>query len=209
VTIFLASASVAAAAPSSRIGWTTDALNFVRNGDAEKGMAVAQTCDACHGASPENDPSSFPYLSGQLATYLFKQMQDYKNGSRASQIMKGIMANLSDQDIADVAAYYSRQPLPPTAAPLRFENAEILVEHGDGKRILPPCAACHGSSGQGERVDTPALAGQKASYLEQTLLAYQSDARANDLYQRMRLIARQLSREEIQQLARYYAGLGR
>jgi cytochrome c553 len=195
--------------PSTHVAWTPATLALVRSGNAEKGGEIAQGCETCHAAKPENDKSEFPYLNGQVATYLFRQLQDYKRGNRSNEVMKSIAAGLSERDMADVAVYYSQQPLPATAVPVRFEAAESLVYRGDGKRILPPCAACHGAKGQGEPVDTPALAGQKASYLEQTLLAYQSGARANDLYQRMRLLAQQLGNDEIRELARYYAGLSR
>ena len=89
------------------------------------------------------------------------------------------------------------------------EAAEVLVKEGDSRRILPPCTACHEASGTGQKIDVPAIAGQNAAYLEQTLLDYKSGARKNDLYARMRDITRQLSEEEIKEVARYYAGLKR
>jgi cytochrome c553 len=79
-----------------------------------------------------------------------------------------------------------------------------MVEEGDGKRILPPCAVCHGANGQGEKMDIPALAGQRADYLAKTLLEYKSGQRHNDIYGRMRLIADELSETEIRELAQYY-----
>jgi cytochrome c553 len=196
------------AEPSSKLAWTPETLDFVKRGNAEKGQSLAAACDACHGPNvqvPEN-----PALHGQSAAYLYKQLHDYKDGSRSNAIMAGFAAGLSDQDMADLAAWYSRQPGPKGAAVGEAaEAAEQLVEKGDGKRILTPCAVCHGDGGQGLSPDNPALAGQKAAYLEQTLLAYKSGARHNDVYSRMRLLSQRLSDEEIRQLARYYAGLNR
>ena len=195
------------AEPSSKVAWTLDTLHLVEKGDAAKGKQLAQTCDSCHAATPQNASSPNPSLQGQLATYLYKQLRDYKDGSRPNPVMAGMAAGLSDQDMADVAAYYSRE----TGPSWRKESfvsdiVEQLVERGDGKRILPPCQACHESNGKGQKIDIPALAGQKAAYLEQTLLAYKSGERHNDLYSRMRSITQQLGDEEIKQLARYYAG---
>ena len=82
-----------------------------------------------------------------------------------------------------------------------------MVEQGDGKRILPPCFVCHGGKGQGEKQDIPALAGQQADYFARTLLEYKNGQRHNDIYSRMRLIAQQLSEEEIKELAQYYQQL--
>jgi cytochrome c553 len=200
----------AGAEPSSKVAWTPETLKFVNSGNAEKGRKIAESCEACHAATPSNAGSEFPYLHGQTATYLYKQLQDYKNGSRANDIMGGIAAGLSDQDMADVAAWYGRQPVPAPGSPETVSDAALdLAESGDGRRILPPCSACHGGDGEGKTIDNPALAGQKALYLENTLLAFQSGTRHNDLYQRMHLIAQQLSKEEIRQLARYYATMTR
>jgi cytochrome c553 len=180
----------------------------VEQGNAEQGRKIAETCDSCHAATPQNASSDFPYLQGQLATYLYKQLQDYKHGKRPHDIMKAIVAGLSDQDMANVARWYSLQSRPErTPSTMNRETVMNLVERGDGRRILPPCSACHGNDGQGKMIDNPSLAGQKAVYLENALLAYQSGTRYNDLYQRMRLIAQQLSQDEIKLLAKYYQGM--
>lgn len=198
----------AIAEPSSKLAWTPENLALVKSGDVAKGKQIAETCAACHAAGPQPAGSAFPYLQGQLATYLYKQLRDYKDGSRPNSVMAGITAGLSDQDMADVAAWYSQQPIPSgTKTQLTQEIAEQLVEGGDGKRILPPCESCHEPDGKGQKIDVPALAGQNAAYTEQTLLDYKSGVRHNDLYGRMRTITQQLSNEEIKELARYYSGL--
>ena len=192
--------SGALAAPSSNVAWTVETLRLVKTGDAQHGQQLAATCSGCH-----NEASEFPNLEGQLATYLYKQLQDYKSGTRTNAVMMPMTANLSDQDMADLALWYSQQN--PQAGKGGEEDPTRIVANGDGPRMEPPCAVCHGGSGQGEKVDTPRLAGQKAGYLAQTLMAYKAGSRANDLYARMRLIAGKLSDQEIQQLSDYYSKL--
>lgn len=194
----LALASNVWAEPSSKVVWTPQTLHFVKSGDAERGKELAQTCAGCHNAESDN-----PNLDGQLATYLYRQLHDYKNGSRKDVIMAGMAEGLSDQDMADLAVWYSEQT--PFAGAGGADDPTGIAFKGDGRRMEPPCSVCHGVSGQGEKVDTPRLAGQKAAYLEKTLRAYKTGARANDIYHRMRLIAEKLSDKEIKQLAAYYS----
>ncbi len=190
----------AMAEPSSQVAWTPATLALVKKGDAAKGKDLAGTCAGCH-----NEGNAAPNLDGQLPTYVYKQLVDYKNNSRKdpATVMNGMASTLSEQDMADVAAWYGSQK------PMIGKGGESddtgIVAVGDGKRMEPACSSCHGGSGQGEKVDTPRLAGQKAEYLEKTLLAYKSGARANDIYSRMRLIASKLSEQEIKQLAEYYS----
>lgn len=190
------------AEPSSKVAWTLETLNLVKKGNAEKGKELSGTCAGCH-----NENNSNPQLEGQLPTYLYKQLVDYKNENRKDpdMNMNKFASALSEQDMADVAAWYGKQ-----AAKLGKGGASDptgIVSVGDGKRMEPACSSCHGSSGQGEKVDTPQLAGQKAYYLEKTLLAYKNRTRANDIYSRMRWIASKLSEQEIKQLAEYYSKL--
>lgn len=194
------------AQPSSKLAWTPATLAALKAGDGVKGKQIAETCTSCHA-----NGGQFPYLDGQLAAFLFKQLHDYKDGSRDNPIMSGFVAGLSDKDMADVAVYYSQQNIPAgqKVDTATGELAERLVKEGDGRRILPPCASCHEASGKGQKIDVPAVASQNVAYLEQTLLDYKSGARHNDLYGRMRSIAQQLSTEEIKALARYYAGMAR
>jgi len=194
----LALVSNVLAEPSSKVAWTKETLQFVRNGNADRGKELAQTCASCHTAASE-----YPHLDGQLATYTYRQLQDYKNGNRKHAVMSGMTQGLSDQDMADLAAWYSKQT--PMAGSGGVDDPTGVAFKGDSQRMEPPCSSCHGGDGQGEKVDTPRLAGQNAAYLENTLLAYKAGARANDIYHRMRLIAEKLSDQEIKQLAEYYS----
>jgi len=203
--LIAATAGTAWAEPSSKLAWTPETLAALKRGDAAKGKTIAESCASCHA-----NGGQFPYLDGQLAPYLYKQLHDYKDGSRQNPIMAGLAAGLTAEDMAHVAVYYSQQAIPvPTQSEPPTEAAEQLVEAGDNGRILPPCAVCHEANGRGQKIDVPAIAGQNAAYLEQTLLDYKSGARHNDLYGRMRTITEELSEAEIKQLARYYANQGR
>lgn len=199
-------AAVAVAAPSSQVAWTPETLNLVKGGNPERGKQLAASCQTCHGDDAANAATPNPYLNAQLPTYLYRQLRDYKDGSRQHPVMSSIAAALSDQDMADIAQWYSRQvPIEP-----RSDNhpaTPTLVESGDSKRLIPPCGICHDWGGRGEPVDTPRLAGQKSAYLTQTLASYRSGERHNDIYRRMRAMSERLSEDEIRALAAYYATL--
>jgi cytochrome c553 len=205
------------AEPSSQIAWTPEVLNLVKNGDLNKGKGLAESCKSCHGDKGQGMKEetrdgetlpAIPALAGQVATYTYKQLRDYANGSRSHDSMTGIAKGLKEQDAADVAVWFSSLPAQENKSGSRnLARAEKMVEEGDGKRILPPCFVCHGGKGQGEKQDIPALAGQQADYFARTLLDYKSGQRHNDIYSRMRLIAQQLSEDEIRELAQYYQQL--
>ncbi|GAB6140340.1 c-type cytochrome [Methylosoma difficile] len=214
ILMALSTSMLAHAQPASHVAWTPETLNLVKQGNAEKGKQLATTCQSCHGdkgqglkAEVQDDETipAVPALAGQLATYTFKQLRDYAVGDRANDTMTNIAKNLSEQDTADLAAWFSTLPrAASTTSKTNLDRAEKMVNLGDGKRILPPCFTCHGNNGQGEKMDIPALAGQQADYFASTLLAYKKGERHNDIYSRMRLIAQQLSEAEIRELADYY-----
>ncbi len=189
---------------SSTIAWTPETLNFVKHGNAVKGKVLAQSCTGCHGEQGLSAMPETPSLAGQLATYTYKQLRDYANNLRSNPTMSAMVQGLNAQDSADLAVWFSTLPASLGATSNPTPNAEKLVQQGDGKRIIPPCAVCHGANGQGEKMDIPALTGQRGDYLIKTLLDYKSGQRHNDVYSRMRVIAQQLKESEINELAKYY-----
>jgi cytochrome c553 len=197
------------AEPASQVAWTPEMLEFVKQGNAAKGKELAATCTGCHGEKGVSPMPGYPSLAGQLATYTYKQLRDYADNSRPHTLMSSIATGLSEQDSADLAVWFNTLALPPQkkADPQSIKRAKKLATRGEGKRILPPCSACHGTEGQGEKMDIPALAGQQAEYFEATLKEYKTGDRHNDIYSRMRLIAKQLTEEEIKDLAQYYLQL--
>lgn len=197
-----------AAQPSSQVAWTPEQLNFLKTGSSQKGKELAQTCVGCHGASGISSMPNTPSLAGQLPTYLFKQLQDYASDNRQHAVMSSLAKTLSQQDAADLAAWYSSLPTVfQSSMPATYENAEKLVKNGSNERLVPPCEVCHGNGGHGQKLDLPALSGQDADYLIATLKAFKDGSRHNDIYSRMRLIAKTLSDEEISELGVYYQNI--
>lgn len=97
ITLLAFSLAVAASVPT------------LAGGNAEAGKAKSATCAGCHGPDGNSVASSFPKLAGQHEDYLHQALKDYKNGKRKNPIMSGQVANLSDRDMQDLAAYYARQ----------------------------------------------------------------------------------------------------
>jgi cytochrome c553 len=202
-------------APSTEVAWTPETMALIRSGNAQKGglLANEQMCASCHGHAGIAQSNNWPSLAGQRAEYTYKMLKDYKNGSRNTYSLMTVLAkSMSDQDMADIAAFYASFKLPPVpeGTPIDkalADKAELLVMKGDGNRLLAPCMSCHGYKGQGDIVDIPALAGQTPEYFLQTMQDYKTGKRHNDVYSRMRLIAHTLSDQEIIELANYYANL--
>ena len=205
ILVLLTAPFLVIAEPASNIAWTPDQLSFVKKGNKQKGKQLAKSCAGCHGEKGVSQKSDFPSLAGQLATYTYKQLRDYADNKRIHRLMNSVSVGLSEQDSADLAIWFESLPAAQHKVKMQeLEKAEILVAKGNGKKIIPPCFTCHGSSGQGERQDIPALAGQQIEYFIVTLNEYKTGDRHNDVYSRMRLISEQLSDEDIKQLAQYY-----
>src|SRR4029077_18663306 len=193
--------------PVSQVVWTPALLQVLADAMPERGFAKAQeVCVACHGeqgvsAVPEN-----PHLAGQSGAAIYKQLNDYRTGSRTHQLMTDIAKALDDATLADVAAYYAAQPKRnPNPTTLAESPSAIvrLVELGAPDRNIPPCASCH-RPGSGGPIETPILAEQGQEYITRQLKLYASGERRNDVYGRMRIIAAKLTQAEIEGLAVYY-----
>lgn len=206
-----ARAAPAAAQPASRIVWSRDTRVMLRTADAERGATLAaEVCAACHGEAGVAPDANFPNLVRQSPGALFKQLHDYKTGHRRggqAEVMLPVVEPLTEQQLADLAAFYALRPAPAraVAASAVMLPIERLARRGDPTRGLASCDSCHGASGAPD--GTPALLGQSVPYLEQQLQLFASGERANDLYGRMRTFASQLTPEEMSGLALYYGGL--
>ncbi len=210
VVLGLGISSSAFAAASSQVVWDKATRDLIKFADSEKGKQTAEVCSSCHGKDGTATlAENFPSLSGQPAGATYKQLMDYKDNTRGHGIMQNFATTLSRQDMANLAVYYSQQSLPTAKTGKTVtETAIRLARKGDGDRLLPPCATCHGDKGEGATVDVPALAGQNPSYFVTIMRTFKSGTRANDIYNRMRIIASALSDQEINELADYYASLG-
>jgi cytochrome c553 len=188
----------------------------IAQGDAEKGKAKSVACGACHGADGNSLISINPKLAGQHANYLVKQIAEFKLASqtggkegRNNAVMNGMAAALSEQDILDIAAYFSSQTS--TAGETPEDSVALgtkLYAGGDLERGITACIACHGPRGNGTSLSGfPDISGQHADYIKAQLNAFRSGDRANSLNGMMEDIAKKMTDEDIEVLSNYVAGL--
>lgn len=181
-------------------------------GDAETGQAKAAICAACHGADGNSVVPMWPKIAGQHTAYLERQLSLIKNGSRSVPEMAGIVIGLSDQDIADVAAYYSTQSasVGVTDEALR-ESGERLYRGGNSATNVPACMSCHGPAGEGNPLSGyPSLAGQHAAYSEKILNGFSAGNMwgEDDTNSKiMTEVANRLTSAEIKAVSSYLQGL--
>lgn len=184
-------------------------------GDPTKAQPiVGQVCAACHGADGNSVIPANPSLAAQHPEYTLKQLVNFKprNGKsaeRASPIMSGMVANLTDDDMANLAAYFARQKPRPGAAsdPDLVKQGQEIYRGGILTKNVAACAGCHSPDGAGVPAQFPRLAGQHAEYVEGQLKAFRSGERANDPNGMMRAIAARLSDREIKAVSEYISGL--
>jgi cytochrome c553 len=181
-------------------------------GDVEAGKTKSASCAACHGPDG-NSPNNpvWPKLAGQHPGYLEKQLMEFKSGDRKDPTMTGMAAPLSEQDMADLAAYFSSQQKQVGAAdPDKVEAGEQLYRAGNAQTGVAACMACHGPAGSGNpAAKFPALAGQHAPYVEKALKDFRSGSRTNDLNKMMQGVAERMTDAEIAAVAQYIQGLSR
>ncbi|MEZ5563992.1 MAG: c-type cytochrome [Gammaproteobacteria bacterium] len=179
-------------------------------GSADAGKTKSVTCAACHGADGNSVNPEWPSLAGQHASYLVKALKTFKSGERKNVLMSGMAMPLTDQDMADLAAYFSEQKLAPGVAdPALVAAGERLFRGGDKDTGVPACLACHGPTGHGnEPAAWPAIAGQHAAYAAAQLTAYRQKERTTDGdTQMMRNVASALSDDDIKAVSAYIQGL--
>jgi cytochrome c553 len=146
------------------------------------------------------------------AAVIYKQLDDYRAGKRSWGAMNGIAEALSPQASADVAAYFANHTNELASGanegdpPAQGTPALRLVYDGDPSRGIPPCAACHGPNEV--KLGAPALKGQQPAYTERQLAEFAQGMRQNDIDERMRTIASQLTPSEMHSLAEFYAADG-
>lgn len=187
-------------------------------GNADAGKAKVATCTACHGADGNSLAPTFPKLAGLGEKYLLKQMQDVKSGERKIPEMTGMLDALSDQDLADIAAFYSSQKIQVSGAKeVKLELGEKIYRGGNIQTGVPACTGCHSPSGNGNSpAGYPALGGQYAAYIAKQLRAFRTAAhdsedpagRANDGdIAVMRGVAAHMTDQEIDAVANFISGL--
>lgn len=183
--------------------------------DPVKGQQVAAgVCAGCHGPDGNSQIPTNPKLAGQGEAYIAKQLSNFrtsgdKPAERANPIMAGMAATLSEEDIRNVAAFYSAQKINPDTAKNKdmLELGQRIWRAGDASKGLPACAGCHGPAGAGLPAQFPRLAGQFGDYTEAQLKAFRDGVRSNDPNKMMRMIAIKMTDPEIKAVSDYAAGL--
>jgi len=199
---------VANAEPSSAVAFDLPTLRMLKAADPANGETLAEKgkCSKCHGDNGVSDDGDDINIAGMSVSYAYKQLKDFKDKKRDDKDMYKKLRDLEENQLADLAAWYATlEPAKP--APDRVLTAELkrLITHGDPKRLLKACAACHGRDGRGGQFDHPAITGQIRGYLVDSMMAFKEGDRSNDIYARMRDVSEALTEEEIEALADYYA----
>ena len=181
----------------------------VNAGDAEAGKAKSAVCAACHGVDGNSVNPIWPSLAGQHATYLYKQLMDFKTERRVDASMAGMVANLSETDMKDLAAYYESQT--PKAVPFDgslIATGESIYRGGITETRVAACMGCHSPSGKGNGpAGWPSLHGQHPDYIVAQLQAFKHGTRNNDVGKMMQNVAVRMSDEEMASVAAYIAGI--
>lgn len=210
------SAIAARTAASCVLAWAScAAAQDAAKPDAAKAQSIAsQVCSACHAADGNSAAPANPKLASQGYEYLHKQLVNFKaqankKAERENPVMAGMVANLSADDMKNLAAYYASQKLKPAKATDKDLAAlgQKIYRGGVAASGIPACAGCHGPTGAGIPAQYPRIAGQFAEYVEEQLKAFRAGTRTNDPNGMMRGVAVRLNDREIKAVAQYAAGL--
>jgi len=180
--------------------------------DVSAGQQKSSTCQGCHGVDGNSYADNWPNLAAQHASYIEKQIRNFQSGKRQDPTMTSMVAGLSEQDIADIAAYFSRQAI--VASPAKqvannlLSNGKKIYKGGNLYSGVPACSSCHGPNGVGiGPAKFPVLAGQKIDYLTKTLRDFRNSTRSNDPRSIMQNISAKMTDNEIAAVATYINSL--
>ena len=183
----------------------------VYSASAEAGKEKSAVCQGCHGEDGNSLGPDWPHLAGQNANYLRKQIGNFQKSERTNEIMNGMVAGLSEEDVADIAAYFSSHKIQPQATDIASEtinSGRKIYKGGNRYSGVPACAGCHGPNAVGNGPAAfPHLAGQRVEYLVKTLNDFKTGQRANDPNEIMRNIAEKMTEKEINSVAAYITSI--
>jgi cytochrome c553 len=203
------SAPVAAASPAM----ADDSPEAIKlrsgSGDPVAGKDKSLLCQGCHGEAGVSIEGMAPKLAGQYAKYIVKQVRNFQSGTRIHEIMSAIAQTVSDDDLADIAAYFaSREKMKGDGH--KNELGEKLFLHGDMSRMMVACVNCHGVNGKGKSPDNavfPVIGGQHKDYLRGQLINFRDGDRGNSPGGVMNIITQKLTDQELDALADYVSSL--
>ena len=190
-------------------------LPVMAEGNAEVGKTKAIVCSACHGVDGNSMIDMYPKLAGQHPAYLEKQLKNFRTAAktggqegRMDPIMGGMAMGLSDDDIADISAFFASQTKIVADVADIPAAGEKLYKGGDAARGITSCIACHGPDGNGaEAAGFPAISGQHANYIKIQLTKFRASSRHNDLNGMMQDVAKKLSDTDIEALSKYISSI--
>ncbi len=201
-----APASTPAAAGDVKIVSSTPAVALYA-GDVAAGKGKAVMCAACHGSDGNSLVPMYPSLAGQSASYIAKQLADFKSGLRTDPVMAGMVGGLSTEDMNDLAAYFAVQTAKAGSGETN-EAGHKLYFGGDAAKGVTACIACHGVTGKGmKHAGFPSVTGQSKDYLKKQLANFRDASRGNDNNGIMRNIAIKLSDADIEAVAQYITSM--
>ncbi|MCE6952704.1 c-type cytochrome [Cereibacter sphaeroides] len=183
----------AAALLAGLVGALLAPAGLAQDGDPAAGKVAAGLCRTCHGLNGFARIPIAPHIGGEHPSYIRHQLTAFREGQRVHEIMSVVAASLTDEQIADLAAWFSSQTI------------HVALKPGLGPGDAPEaCALCHGAEGVAVLEDAPNLAGESAIYIETQLKAFRTGRRVHEI---MSPIAADLTDEEIRAAADWYAAV--
>jgi cytochrome c553 len=162
-------------------------------GDAQAGRKLAMQCRTCHGIEGHAKMPIVPHIGGENPAYIEHQLTAFRDGQRVHEMMSVVARGLSDQAIADLAAWYSAQQPVATLGPGQ-----------DPANAPEACIACHGADGIAQIEDAPNLAGETVMYIDTQLKAFRTGKRTHEV---MSPIAAEMTNDEIRAVAEWYSSV--
>lgn len=178
-------------------------------GKPVEGKDKSQLCQGCHGEEGISFEPVIPNLAGQYGVYISKQLRNYQAGTRVHKIMSAMAATISDEDLADISAYFaSRNKMKGKGS--GNKAGQSLFLNGDMSRMMVACVNCHGANGKGKTPTNavfPVIGGQQRGYLRAQLINFRKGDRSNSPGGIMNIITQKLTDAEIEALAEYISEL--
>lgn len=175
-------------------------------GDPVAGREKSLLCQGCHGEYGISTDPVIPKLAGQYGNYISKQVRNYQAGTRSHQIMNAMAATISDDDLADIAAYFASQEKMEGDGSADNPLGKELFLHGDPPKLRLACVNCHGVKGKGldPKISMfPVIGGQHKEYIRRQLVNFRDGYRTNSPNSIMNKVAGSLTDTEIEALSDY------
>lgn len=181
-----------------------------QTGNPVAGKEKSLLCQGCHGEDGNSLSTLVPKLAGQNSAYISKEIHNFQSGKRSHRIMDDLSSTVNDEEISDIAAYFSSLPIMKGDKPSDNQTGMNLFLNGDKARSITACTECHGRNGKGIESNpllVPVIGGQNRDYLVKQILNFREGGRTNSPDNVMNRITATLTDTEVESLAEYIAGL--